>query len=162
MKKYFGFFLVGIILCLPFTLWAQKGHENCALCHSVHGAVGAALFSQKPNTIAINPATGKILGRVESICLGCHSTEGGLGIRPLDLKKTHPVDVVPSTKVSVPPEALDEGAQKGKLTCMGCHDPHPSNSYYRYLSFDAGTGGAKMDEFCAKCHPAQAKKPIKK
>ena len=38
---------------------------------------------------------------------------------------------------------------------MGRHDPHPSNPYYKYLRVDTNKG-AKMDNFCAACHPIKA------
>jgi hypothetical protein len=38
---------------------------------------------------------------------------------------------------------------------MGCHDPHPSNPYYKYLRVDTAKG-SKMDAFCAVCHPIKA------
>jgi hypothetical protein len=38
---------------------------------------------------------------------------------------------------------------------MGCHDPHPSNPYFKYLRVDTAKG-SKMDAFCAVCHPIKA------
>jgi hypothetical protein len=53
----------------------------------------------------------------------------------------------------VPGELLRDG---GRFECLGCHDPHPSNPYYKYLRVDTGSKGAKMDVFCAVCHPIKA------
>src|SRR6266540_1549138 len=41
------------------------------------------------------------------------------------------------------------------IECLGCHDPHPSNPYYKYLRVDTAKG-SKMDAFCAVCHPIKA------
>ncbi len=52
----------------------------------------------------------------------------------------------------MPAELLREG---GRFECLGCHDPHPSNPYYKYLRVDTAKG-SKMDAFCAVCHPIKA------
>ena len=51
----------------------------------------------------------------------------------------------------MPAELLREG----KLECVGCHDPHPSNPNYKYLRVSTG-GGEKMEGFCNLCHSSKS------
>ena len=57
MKKY-SLFLVLIFLLIPVLVLAGEGHEECALCHGAHTAVGPGLLTTKPDTTTVNPATG--------------------------------------------------------------------------------------------------------
>jgi predicted CXXCH cytochrome family protein len=77
---------------------------------------------------------------------------GGLGIKAVSSNHSHPYGVAANPKVAiVPPEFLRDG----KLECVGCHDPHPSNMNYKYLRVDTAKG-AKLADFCAMCHPMKA------
>lgn len=77
------------------------------------------------------------------MCMGCHSGEGGMEIQVM---QTHPVGITP-VKVKVPANLLRDG----KITCMACHDPHPSNTNYKYLIVDT-KDGVEMSKFCGACH----------
>lgn len=46
---------------------------------------------------------------------------------------------------------------EGKFTCVGCHNPHPSNANSKYLVSDT-KDGAEMGSFCATCHPSLSDK----
>jgi predicted CXXCH cytochrome family protein len=51
----------------------------------------------------------------------------------------------------------DELLRDGKLECVGCHDPHPSNTNYKYLRVSTSQGAA-MGNFCNLCHSAKSGK----
>ncbi len=159
MKKCFIIVAVALfamsVLSASQTLAAGK-HDalNCTGCHGIHDAKGEIIFAVGPNTKAINPKTGKPNSGVTALCLGCHETpeNGGMGILPVSAKHSHPFGIAPNPKVAiVPPQFL----RNGKLECVGCHDPHPSNPNYKYLRVDT-KDGAEMQKFCAICHPAKA------
>ncbi len=155
-------FACGAILCANPAL--AVGHDvDCKDCHSVHGAKGAFIFGVAPLAEQATAYGGKIdPAQVDALCLGCHNDKSG--ITPIMLKNSHPTGVTPK-KLKVPEEVL----RKGLLTCVGCHDPHPSNQNYKYLTINTNNG-KDLGIFCGKCHPAQsdpatltkaAKAPIK-
>lgn len=148
--------IVILVLALPAVTLAAGKHEglNCVGCHGIHTAKGDIIFAVAPNTKALNPVTKQPYGGITALCLGCHeSTErGGLGILAVSATHSHPYGVKPNPKVAVVPDVFLRG---GKLECVGCHDPHPSNLNYKYLRVDTSKG-AKMENFCAMCHPAKA------
>ena len=140
-----------MILLAPASLWAFGSHDNeCVECHGVHTAQGSALIGVEPFEPQ-NPSTGTLVQDSSSLCLGCHSDQGG--VLEVDLMKTHPIGIIPK-RASVPAENL---SLEGTLTCTSCHDPHPSNPNYKYLR--VGTSeGRKMGAFCAYCHEAMVDK----
>jgi predicted CXXCH cytochrome family protein len=85
---------------------------------------------------------------IDQLCLGCHNDEQG--IMPVNLATTHPTGVK-ITYAKVPAQVLKDG----KFSCVSCHNPHPSNSNYKYLIVDTADG-KNMGTFCAKCHGAQS------
>ncbi len=123
---------------------------NCTGCHAIHTAKGDLIFAVDPNRKALNPRTKEPFGGVTALCLGCHETadNGGLGIRPVSASHSHPFDVAPDPKKATVPEMA---LRDGKLECVSCHDPHPSNPNYRYLRVDTEKG-TNMAVFCAMCH----------
>lgn len=141
---------LALILILAFAPAAfAAGHDiDCKECHSVHNAKGAFIFSVQP--FSGQTATGTTIkpDQIDALCLGCHNEE--MGIIPIDLNHSHPTGVQPG-KIKVPEKLL----RSGLLTCVGCHDPHPSNQNYKYLIVDTHDG-RDMGVFCAKCHPAQS------
>jgi len=150
-------------LCLAALLlvfWAQAAlaagphDENCVSCHSVHYAKGDYIIGPQPNTMLDNPATNAKTNGIESLCLGCHNESEG--IMPIHLTTTHPTGVAP-TYVKVPEQLLRDG----KLSCVSCHNPHPSNTNYKYLIVDT-QNGARMGVFCATCHTEQAPAEVRK
>ncbi len=150
------FVFIAFLLSLPMTGYAAGRHEglNCTGCHGIHDAKGNIIFAVEPNKKAINPRTKKPYEGVTSLCLGCHENpeNGGMGILPVSSAMSHPYGVTPNPKVAVVPKIF---LRNGRLECVGCHDPHPSNTNYKYLRVDT-KGGAEMQKFCAICHPAKA------
>jgi predicted CXXCH cytochrome family protein len=145
-----------LLLAVPAITFAAGGHDglNCTGCHGIHNAKGEIIFAVAPNTKAISPATKKPFTGTTALCLGCHETieKGGLGILAVSASHSHPYGIVPNTKVANVPAVF---LRDGKLECVGCHDPHPSCLNYKYLRVDTAKG-AKMQNFCAMCHPKKA------
>lgn len=136
------------------TSWAAGAHEGmeCVGCHNIHYAKGPVIFEVAPNTTAMpKEAAGK--KTIASLCLGCHADpdKGGMGILPISAHTTHPFGSRVNPKVAKVPEAL---LRDGIMDCVSCHDPHPSNTNYKYLRVDTKKG-AKMQDFCDVCHPAK-------
>jgi predicted CXXCH cytochrome family protein len=104
----------------------------------------------------VNPKTKQPYTGTTALCLGCHedSSKGGQGYAPVSGHISHPFGLaqVDARVAKVPAELLREG---GRFECLGCHDPHPSNPYYKYLRADTAKG-SKMDAFCGVCHPVKA------
>jgi len=148
-----------IVMCLfaviPAMAAGPHGDITCIGCHSPHYAVDNKIFAVK-NTQATNPLNGEPIGDlVAAKCLGCHQTMelGGAGIRPIHLHTTHPLGIKPNPKIADVPANL---LNKGKLDCISCHEPHPSNSNFMYLRVDVGAQGEKLQNFCSTCHSAKA------
>ncbi len=159
MKRRVFAVLIGILtLALPVAALAAGGHDglSCTGCHALHTAKdGNLIFAVDANKKDINPRTKQPYSGITSLCLGCHQTpeKGGQGIKPIGGHVSHPygLSAINSKVAHVPAELLRDG----KFECIGCHDPHPSNPNYKYLRIDTA-GGAKMDVFCAACHPMKA------
>ncbi len=79
--------------------------------------------------------------------------KGGQGFAPVAQHTSHPfqVDKVNARVAQVPASMLRDG----RFECMSCHDPHPSNTRYKYLRVETANG-KNMDAFCAACHPMKA------
>jgi len=146
--------LVGAIFASS-SVFAYGPHTalDCLGCHDPHYAKAQKIFKVK-NEVIVNPRTGDRIDDVSALCLGCHNIPqfGGAGIRPIHLHMTHPVNVLPNTKIANVPHKL---LRSNKLQCISCHDPHPSNPNWRYLRVDT-EGGTKVGNFCQMCHPAKA------
>jgi len=148
------------LAALLLVFWAQTAlaagphDENCVSCHNVHYAKGDFIIGPQPNTGMDNPAANSKTSGIEALCLGCHNESEG--ILPIHLKTTHPTGVAP-TYVKVPEQLLRDG----KLSCVSCHNPHPSNTNYKYLIVDT-KNGANMGNFCAVCHTEQAPAEVRK
>ncbi len=143
---------------LPVSALAAGGHDSigCTGCHSIHTAKGEVIFAVAPNKQVLNPKSKQPYTGTTALCLGCHeeTSKGGQGYAPISSHMSHPYGLasVDPKVAKVPPELLREG---GRFECMGCHDPHPSNPYYKYLRVDTAKG-SKIDAFCAVCHPVKA------
>ncbi len=150
--------LGAVAAALPLTAFAAGGHDSigCTGCHSIHTAKGEIIFAVSPNKQAVNPKTKQPYTGTTALCLGCHeeSSKGGQGYAPVSATHSHPygLQTVNPKVAKVPAELLREG---GRFECLGCHDPHPSNPYYKYLRVDTAKG-SKIDAFCAVCHPIKA------
>lgn len=145
-----------VVLAVPAFAFASGPHDglNCVGCHGIHTAKGEIIFAVEPNKKSINPKTKQPFSGITALCLGCHETleKGGMGIAPIEANHSHPFGVAPNAKVANVPEML---LRDGKLECVGCHDPHPSNPNHKYLRVDTDRGG-KMGDFCAMCHSSKA------
>lgn len=150
--------LAAAALALPLSALAAGGHDaiGCTGCHSIHAAKDQIIFAVAANKQAVNAKTKQPHSGTTALCLGCHeeSSRGGQGYAPIAGHMSHPFGLaqVNEKVAKVPGELLREG---GRFECLGCHDPHPSNPYYKYLRVDTDKG-SKMDAFCAVCHPAKA------
>ncbi|HTN52959.1 MAG TPA: cytochrome c3 family protein [Anaeromyxobacter sp.] len=153
-----SFALAVLASSLPFAALAAGGHDSvgCTGCHSIHTAKGEIIFAVAANKQVLNPKTKTPYTGTTALCLGCHadSKEGGQGYAPISGHMSHPYGLssVNPKVAKVPAELLREG---GRFECLGCHDPHPSNPYYKYLRVDTAKG-SKIDAFCAVCHPIKA------
>jgi predicted CXXCH cytochrome family protein len=78
-----------------------------------------------------------------------------VGFMIIDLHESHPVGIV-SEKVVLPEESRGFKWQENQLTCVGCHDHHPSNPNYKYLRWPTNKG-QDMNSFCAHCHTDKIK-----
>ncbi len=150
MKRFTTVLAVATFSVLFFTIaaWAQHD-ENCIDCHSPHYSKSKKMLMTNEPSVETNSHTNKPLDGVDSMCMGCHSGEGGTEVA---IMQTHPVGTTP-VKVNVPTDRLRDG----KITCVGCHDPHPSNSNYKYLVVDTDNG-ENMYKFCGLCHGDKTKK----
>lgn len=153
--KFLGILI--LVIALPAVAFAYGGHDglNCTGCHGIHNAKGEIIFAVEPNKKAINSRTKQPYTGTTALCLGCHETveKGGLGILAVSAAHSHPYGITVNPKVANVPAVF---LRDGRLECVGCHDPHPSNPYYQYLRVEPGAKGAKMAEFCALCHASKA------
>ncbi len=149
---------LAFLVALPLSALAAGGHDSvgCTGCHSIHSAKDKIIFAVTANKQIVNPKTKQPYTGITALCLGCHeeSSKGGQGYAPVSAHISHPYGLVSvDPKIAkVPPELLRDG---GRFECLGCHDPHPSNPYYKYLRVDTAKG-SKIDAFCAVCHPIKA------
>ena len=157
--RYFGLLLV-LLLVVPAVSYAAGAHDglNCTGCHGIHDAKGNIIFSVEPNKKSINPRTKQPYTGTTALCLGCHETMelGGMGIMPVSAAMSHPYGIKPNAKVATVPKVF---LRAGKLECVGCHDPHPSNLNQKYLRVNT-KGGGNMQKFCAMCHSSKAEKKV--
>ena len=150
--------LFALAAALPVSAFAFGGHDSvgCTGCHSIHAAKGDIIFAVGPNKQVVNPKTKQPYTGTTALCLGCHedSSKGGQGYAPVSAHLSHPYGLtsVDPKVAKVPAELLREG---GRFECLGCHDPHPSNPFYKYLRVDTAKG-SKIDAFCSVCHPIKA------
>lgn len=144
-------------LLLPVSALAAGAHEdlNCVECHSIHDAKDKIIFAVPGNSVDKNPRTNLPFSGVTALCLGCHQTaeKGGQDILPIQAHISHPYGLESvNPKVARVPDKL---LRDGRFECVSCHDPHPSNTNYKYLRVDTD-GGSNMQAFCAVCHPRKA------
>lgn len=153
--RYF-LLLLALLLVFPAVALAAGAHDglDCTGCHGIHDAKGEIIFAVAPNTTSINPITQEPYGGVTALCLGCHETidKGGMGILPVSRAMSHPFGLTPNPKVATVPDVF---LREGKLECVGCHDPHPSNTNYKYLRVDT-KGGSSIQGFCSMCHGSKS------
>ena len=152
MPRIISILIAVAVLASPALVCAAGSHDNdCTECHSIHETKGDFSFAVAPNTVEKYTESGKTVSGSDALCLGCHNEEEG--IMPILLAKSHPLGLTPE-KAMVPQEVL---GGNGELTCVSCHDPHPSNPNYMYLRISTDSG-RKMGAFCAYCHEAMVDK----
>ncbi len=85
-----------------------------------------------------------------------------VGTKVINLHQTHPVGIVPDpNKVVLPRDARGFYGEEEEITCLSCHNHHPSNTNYKYLRWSSDNG-KNMAVFCRKCHRKQSKKRKRK
>lgn len=127
---------------------------SCLGCHSTHFAVDDKIFAVANKSLK-NPLNDQLFdGMVAKNCLGCHQLPqfGGAGIRPIHLHTTHPIGMIPNSKIASVPENM---LKDGRLDCVSCHEAHPSNKNFMYLRVDTDEGGSNIQKLCAACHSAK-------
>jgi|SRR5208283_296271 len=143
------------LLSVPALASAFGPHDglSCTGCHAIHTAKGELIFAVEPNKKAINPRTKTPYTGITALCLGCHETpeNGGMGMAPVSSLHSHPFGLTPNPKRATVPDSV---LRDGKLECVGCHDPHPSNPNFKYLRVDTEKG-SKMQNFCGMCHTSK-------
>jgi predicted CXXCH cytochrome family protein len=159
MKKLLlSVIIAAAVFIVPVLALAAGGHDGltCTGCHALHTAKEEALiFAVDANKKDVNPKTKQAYRGITALCLGCHETpeKGGQGIKPISGHMSHPYGIasVNQKVAKVPAQLLRDGS----FECISCHDPHPSNTNYKYLRVETANG-AKMETFCAVCHPMKA------
>ncbi len=157
-RLLFCFTSVVILLIVPVVVFAAGAHDGltCTGCHALHTAKDSMfIFAVESNKKDVNPRTKMAYSGVSALCLGCHQTpeKGGQGMTPIKGHMSHPFGLS-----SINPKVARVSAdllRDGKFECVSCHDPHPSNTNYKYLRIDTANG-SKMEDFCASCHPMKA------
>jgi hypothetical protein len=148
--------IIGLLYVPASAAYAAGAHDavGCAGCHARKAAEGG--FAATGNTTYLDPSTNQPFTGSTAICLACHQTQdqGGQDHTPVSRGGGHPwgIGTVNPRKARLP----DDMRVNGRLECMSCHDPHPSNSNYMYLRLETGPRGKFLDRFCAICHLSKA------
>jgi predicted CXXCH cytochrome family protein len=135
-------------LLLPLAAGAAGAHDKlqCAGCHAKKEIMTG-------NKTYLDPATGQPFSGSTAVCLACHQTAdaGGQGAYVVNRHDSHPFGLAAwnPKKAKIPGELL----VNGRMECLSCHDPHPSNTNYKYLRMDCGEDGRDTEAFCGQCHP---------
>lgn len=149
MKRLIGVGLLLVLLCTgPFVVSANQGGPSghpagCSSCHVPHDAQGDRLWPYAPS---METTQGTQLSTGSALCYSCHDgtiTELGATFFEQD-GSSHPVDVVPSSRVTIPEGFPLDG--QGRITCASCHNPHRT-AYVNYLRLPADDG-----DLCVACH----------
>ena len=146
---------VSFVLIGSGAAFAAGAHDGmqCTGCHNIHYSKGSILFQVAPNNKAMPQGAEATSNTRSQFCLGCHAQpeKGGMGILPISAHTSHPFGRKVNPKVANVPAAL---LRDGKMDCVSCHDPHPSNPNYKYLRVDTN-GGQEMARFCGTCHASK-------
>lgn len=157
MKFKSGLLISGLVLLIAAANAQAAGpHEDCKMCHKSPDEEPYQ-FTVTPDTKTQNPKTSKPISGVSAICFSCHK-EGYAGENagvPINLSSSHPIGVVPSSRVSVPKDVLEFNGEKGLLSCGSCHNWHPDNKNYKYLRWEV-SGRYDLNRFCSQCHKNKA------
>lgn len=155
MRIGFIFLIAGALL-VPAAARASGKHDavGCAGCHPRKASGGG--FVLTGNTTYLDPVTRQPYTGSTAVCLACHQepSAGGRGNAPVARHLSHPFGLASiNPRVARVPELF---LVNGRFECMSCHDPHPSNTNYKYLRSDVGPKGEQMDHFCSLCHLRKA------
>ena len=141
--------LVPLLLPRPGLAAGKHDALQCAGCHAQKEVM-------KGNKTYVDPVTKQPYGGATAVCLACHLTamDGGKGNTPIPRRISHPYGLATvNPKVARVPAPF---LVNGRFECTSCHDPHPSNTNFKYLRTDVGKTGQQMDRFCSTCHMRKA------
>jgi hypothetical protein len=154
-----------------------KGRFTCVSCHDPHDTANRKKKMLRPVYLALAVASDRINPHWKNVmCISCHFGEPVDG-NPMLLtgsdrsavcdrchngrfarRDIHPVGMVPSSNVVIPPEMpLNEG----KITCVTCHDSSLQEGGEEKFSVgkenpDFLRGGYTVrNEFCFRCHRSE-------
>jgi predicted CXXCH cytochrome family protein len=129
----------------------------CGACHTPHNSAGKRLWARPLS--AGNPAT--------QMCLTCHAENSGYNIKGVGIH-SHPINIEPSEKTSVPDtlplfSAYGSKDPSGKVQCFTCHDVHlwdPSSTENRGGKDVEGNSSNSFlrisnslsSDLCIECH----------
>ncbi|MBI4871179.1 MAG: hypothetical protein HY814_06390 [Candidatus Riflebacteria bacterium] len=124
-----------------------KGHAglSCRSCHNAHYPRGKHLFSQQPPQ---QTERGTKLLAGEALCYSCH--KGSAKGHFFEPGSSHPINVVPSARVTVPRElgTTYVAGLGAVITCTSCHTPHGSSPKLLKITDED-------DRLCLACHRYQ-------
>jgi len=150
------------------------GRFTCISCHDPHSARNRKKKMLRNSYLTIAARSDHVNPHwKEVMCISCHTGIPENGKRKLRFggdinqlcdrchngkfarRDVHPVGVIPSAKVDIPP---DMPLSDGKLSCDTCHDPslqeggeHFGSARKENPKFLRGGFGARA-EFCFRCH----------
>jgi predicted CXXCH cytochrome family protein len=138
-------------LVFPRSALAAGKHDGlqCNGCHAQKEVM-------KGNRVYVDPGTRLPYSGATAVCLACHlaKEQGGRGNTPVPRHLSHPFGLAAvNPKVARVPAPF---LANGRFECTSCHDPHPSNTNYKYLRTDVGKSGQQMNRFCSTCHMRKA------
>lgn len=112
----------------------------CETCHTAHGGVNEKFLVLPVEDV----------GSLSILCEVCHTKKAVMPGEELSTFPTHPVDVVPGSKVEIP-KVWTNGedvviGNRGELVCRTCHKPHSADREF-LIAIPAGRG-----ELCLQCH----------
>lgn len=112
----------------------------CETCHTAHGGVNEKFLVLPVEDV----------GSLSILCEVCHTKKAVMPGEELSTLPTHPVDVVPGSKVEIPKVWTNGGkvvvGNKGELVCRTCHKPHNADREF-LIAIPQGRG-----ELCLQCH----------
>jgi predicted CXXCH cytochrome family protein len=129
----------------------------CGACHIPHNAAGKKLWARR-----ISPGS-----QAPQMCLTCHSQETGFKTKLIG-KHSHPVDIQPASKGTLPktlPLFLADTTKDpaGRVQCFTCHNVHrwdpnsPTKNSGKNLEGDTSTSFLRISNslssvLCVECH----------
>ena len=135
--------------------FGPHGKLECAACHAVHPLKNGIRLAAALHERVAGRAAGYVFAGVRGSCMECHKagdkTKLGIGSVCAIHENHTGIKIFPGIRV---PLSL---LQEGKIGCGSCHDPHRTNSNYKYLIIKT-KNGKKIRDLCAICHGKKTKK----